>query len=64
MADSFAKFYSRTFLSLYHIIYIYICILALYLYIYIYIYIYSMKVDYVELVPVVKVVSVGLLFLW
>ena len=46
LADSFAKFYSRTFLSLWQFI-IYICILALY------IYKYSMKVDYVELISVV-----------
>ena len=46
LADSFAKFYSQTFLSLYHII-IYMCILALF------IYKYSMKVDYVDLIPVV-----------
>ena len=47
LADLFAKFYSRTFLSLYHIIIYIICILALY------IYKYSMKVDYVDLIPVV-----------
>ena len=68
-----AKFYSGTFLSLCQqfakcfgpknfATYKYIeYILALY------IYIYSMKVDYVELAPVITVgerVSVGLLFLW
>ena len=53
-------------LSIWGALYIIYIIIYIYILAHISLYIYSMKVDYVELVPVVKVgerVSVGLLFL-